>query len=298
MSVTFKTIKEKVFQKTGISISEDAYDKFYFPIIELYIKERQKNGDGTFIIGLAGIPGSGKTILATIIQATLENLGHNTARISIDDFYKNIKERKIMMESGNPFYSISRGLPGTHDIKKLKEILKSAKKGKAFLIPRFDKSIKQGFGDTYGTTSVRRRQDFIILEGWCVGMPELDYDQFLDLVKKDKVSETAINELSPTKPHTESMLNYLKEYQEIWKSLDNLTILTGEKLSWIMEWRLEQEVRLIKDKGEGMSESEIMSFVQIYMPLCSLYFDDMFIKNAEFILRLQKDHSPKELIIR
>ena len=60
---------------------------------------------------------------------------------SIDDFYKTKSERIKMSKTIHPLF-LTRGVPGTHDVKLLNKVILKLKKKKfkSVLVPKFDKS--------------------------------------------------------------------------------------------------------------------------------------------------------------
>ena len=144
-------------------------NNFYIPICDMIHKNKFKNKK-TRLIGLAGGQGSGKSTISQILKILLkEKFNLETVIISIDDFYKTLKERKKMSKNFSKLF-LTRGVPGTHDTKMLLNHLKKLKK-KSFskiLIPRFNKStddrcIKKEW------MKVLKKPDVVIFEGWCVG---------------------------------------------------------------------------------------------------------------------------------
>ena len=95
------------------------------------------------IIGLSGGQGTGKTTITSMLKLILQKYFKlKVFRISIDDFYKTRKERKNLSKNIHPLL-MTRGVPGTHDIKIMLNFFKKIKsKNFSFLkIPKFDKSI-------------------------------------------------------------------------------------------------------------------------------------------------------------
>ena len=70
-----------------------------------------------------------------------KELFEGTVIYTIDDFYKTLKERKIMSQKISKLF-LTRGVPGTHDTKLLYNTINTLrnKTSKKILIPRFDKS--------------------------------------------------------------------------------------------------------------------------------------------------------------
>ena len=110
--------KEKIFNKSKIvSLKKD-----YIPM-SFWIEEKYKEKGKTLFLGLSGGQGSGKTTIASILKIILGKFfKRRVYTISIDDFYKTIKERKQMSQTIHSLFK-TRGVPGTHDTNLLKNYL-------------------------------------------------------------------------------------------------------------------------------------------------------------------------------
>jgi len=163
------------FIKSQEVISEPFRDKigqlnnFFLPISKMintnYLKHKK-----TQIIGLSGGQGSGKSTISNILKIILkENFNLETIVFSIDDFYKTIKERKIMAKKISPLF-LTRGVPGTHDTKMLYSCIKNLKssKFKKIIIPKFDKAIDNRASKNKWL-KVKKKPNVVVFEGWCVG---------------------------------------------------------------------------------------------------------------------------------
>ena len=131
-NLSYQRIKKiSFFSKVAKVLSEPFRDKFgqlnnFLPIskniYKLYCKDRK-----TKIIGLTGGQGSGKSTISHILKIILKTgFNLNTTIFSIDDFYKTIRERKLMSKRVSPLF-LTRGVPGTHDTKLLYNVLKKLK---------------------------------------------------------------------------------------------------------------------------------------------------------------------------
>src|SRR3989344_8670824 len=122
-------------------------ERYLLPLIHTLVQRHRKNK--TTIIGITGGQGTGKTTLSTFLQETLAQRGYKVGAFSLDDFYSSYAQRKRLAQQfpHNPFYHISRGLPGTHRVKALLKTLQALKAGKRASIPVFDKSLHGGKGD-------------------------------------------------------------------------------------------------------------------------------------------------------
>ena len=137
-----KFIKKQEIKGKPIVDKLGKLNKFYLPLSEwnysIYKKDNKVK-----IIGLSGGQGAGKSTITGALKIILKKkYGLNLCVFSIDDFYKTKKERYKMSKKNHPLF-LTRGVPGTHDLNLINEIIKKLKrkKFKTVLIPKFDKSI-------------------------------------------------------------------------------------------------------------------------------------------------------------
>ena len=155
--------------------SEPFYDKigqlnkFYLPICKKIYLDYKKDGK-IKIVGLTGGQGAGKSTITQILKLILElKYKLRVVHFSIDDFYKTLKERKLLSKKVHYLFK-TRGVPGTHDTNLIKKIFLSLrkKKFKPLFIPRFDKS-KDDRCNKKKWQKIAKQPHIIIFEGWCVG---------------------------------------------------------------------------------------------------------------------------------
>lgn len=253
------------------SFTKEEEKRIVVPIVDRLQKIHKKGK--TTLVGIQGGQGTGKTTLAKILQKQLRKKGFKVQSFSLDDFYSSYVERTKLQRKypHNPFYHISRGLPGTHRVKFLLETLQKAKSGKDFAIPIFDKSLYDGKGDVLAKVKkVKGRQDFVILEGWCVGMPEVSSQKLMQICKKNSID---IKKLDPQLQYHKIVLRSVKEYQPIWKLLDYMIMLKAESPEVHKKWRLLQEQKLRAKKRMGMSKTEVEQFVEPFLPFTYVCYE-------------------------
>ena len=232
--------KEKIFNKSKkekmISLKRD-----YIPM-SFWIEEKYKEKGKTLFLGLSGGQGSGKTTIASIIKTILEKFfKRQVCTISIDDFYKTFKQRNQMSQTIHPLFK-TRGVPGTHDINLMKKLFNfiKRKKFKKFKLPKFDKSIDDRSKKEYWTT-IKKRPEVIILEGWCVGAkPQSNF-----LIKNP------INILEKKEDKNLTWRNYVNkklknEYKNFFEMIDHLIFIKVPNFNMVLKWRLLQERKLKK----------------------------------------------------
>ena len=251
---TYNRIKKKYFKfvKSQEVLSEPFRDKvgqlnnFYLPI-SLNINKYYKTKKKTLIIGLTGSQGSGKSTISNILKIILkEGFKLNTIALSIDDFYKTLRERVKMSKKVSPLF-LTRGVPGTHDTKLLYNCLIKLKKKKfkKFTVPKFDKSNDDRFKKAKWH-KITKKPDIVIFEGWCVGAtPQKNKDLILpvNVLEKEKDKKR----IWRNKVNQELKTNYKKIFNLINKNI----FLNVPNFNYVYKWRLLQEKKLIlKTKGK------------------------------------------------
>ena len=217
------------FLKNKESGSKPIIDKigklktFYLPlskwIYSVYQKDRK-----TKLIGLSGGQGAGKSTITGILKLILKKkYGLNLCVFSIDDFYKTKIDRLKMSKKTHPLF-ITRGVPGTHDVKLLNQTIKNLKQKnfRTVLIPKFDKS-KDDRIKKSKWQKIKVKPDIIIFEGWCVGTT---HQNNIDKLVYLKV------------PH----FNYI--------------------IKW--RWTQEQKMKLTSKSKKTMSKTQVKEFIMFY----------------------------------
>ena len=267
----------------------------YIPI-SFWIEEKYKEKGKTLFLGLSGGQGSGKTTIVGIMKIILEKFfKRKVYTISIDDFYKTLKKRYQMSRTIHPLFK-TRGVPGTHDIKLIKKLFNFIKrrKFKKFKLPKFDKSIDDRAKRKYWT-SVKKRPEIIILEGWCVGAkPQSNF-----LIKNP------INALEKNEDKNLTWRNYVNnklknEYQKIFAMIDHFIFLKVPNFNMVLKWRFLQERKLKKKSylnKKIMSHTQIKRFIMFYERITLQMIKDLD-KCASMVILLKKNHQIKKVLFR
>ncbi|KAH3670773.1 hypothetical protein OGAPHI_001289 [Ogataea philodendri] len=235
------------------------------------------------IVGLEGPQGSGKTYVTTelvdLLSARFNHL--NIVRFSIDDFYLTYNEQlEVNAKNEGNILLQGRGLPGTHDLKLLLECFEQIESGNSNVaIPFYDKSLKNGKGDrapiSQWTQTSGRKIDIVLFEGWLNGYLAYDNDQ--DLVSRwleiQKAYKPKFDNLKIE--HIIKLNSDLTQYLSIWKKFDQFIYITTCDITNVYTWRLQQEHALIKQKGMGMSDTEVEQFIDRYMPAYHLFYSKL-----------------------
>jgi D-glycerate 3-kinase len=273
--------RDKIGQLTG----------FYLPICKMinsnYLKDKKIK-----IIGLTGGQGSGKSTISKILKIILkEKFNLDTVVFSIDDFYKTLKQRKIMSEKVSSLF-LTRGVPGTHDTKLLLYCIKQLKKTrfKKLLIPRFDKSTDNRM-PKYKWQKIDKKPDIVIFEGWCVGVtPQKKKDLFVPINTLEKRND---NKRIWRNRVNQELKN---DYKKIFKLIDKIIFLKIPSFKYVHKWRLLQERKLrITTKGKKtMTDSQIKNFIMFYERLTKHMLKSLS-KKANAIVKIDSKHRLKTI---
>ncbi len=264
---------------------------FYLPLSDWIYSVYQKDRK-TKIIGLSGGQGAGKSTITAILKFILKKkYGLNLCVFSIDDFYKTKIERKKISKKFHPLF-LTRGVPGTHDIKLInKTIIKLKKrKFKTVLIPKFDKAVDDRCRINKWH-KIKTQPDIILFEGWCVGAKNQkisDLKKSLNLIEK---------KYDPDLYWRKKVNNYLQgQYRKLFNKIDKLVYLKAPNFEHIFEWRWlqEQKLKLTSKNKKTMSKTEVKKFIMYYERITRQMMKD-FPKISDLTIFLDKSHRSKKM---
>ena len=269
--------------------------KIYIPI-SFWINNKCKKKGKTLILGLSGSQGSGKTMVTGILQIILKKFfKKNIYVISIDDFYKTLRDRNRMSQQKHSLFK-TRGVPGTHDINLIKNFFISVKrkKFKKIKLPKFNKSIDDRSKKNYWH-NINKRPEIIILEGWCVGAkPQI----ISSLRKPVNILERHEDKDLIWRKYANEKLK--KEYKEVFAMIDYFIFMKVPNFKIVFKWRLLQENKLRKKlhyKKKIMTYSAIKRFIMFYQRITLQMMKDLS-KSASIVLLLKKNHEIKRVLFR
>ena len=292
----FKKVKKDCFE----FISSQETKKYKFKNKKRMIKSflipvsfwisKRVNKKKPLIIGLAGGQGSGKTTISSILTLILKRYFKlNVCKVSIDDFYKTRKDRKLLSKKKHDLL-MTRGVPGTHDINLLLSFFKKikSKNFKTLQIPTFNKAIDDRCSKTLWQ-KIKIKPDVIIFEGWCVGARAQTSSQ---LIKPINSLEKFYDQDAKWRSYVNNQMK--TKYKTLFKHLDGLLYLKAKNFSLLREWRLKQERKLwIQTKNKKnlkiMSSADVTNFMQTYQRITQQMFKDA-IKSSSVIMNLNSNH--------
>lgn len=179
-----------------------------------------------------------------------------------------------------------RGQPSTHEIAlgvQLFDALASRKSN--ITIPSYDKSAFSGQGDRRPESEWevvnqdgKPRVEVVIFEGWCVGFRALS-DQ--EVENEWQAAKNALDQGDMYKgqlgrldlEHVKFVNDALRQYDGITDRLGAFMQIDAEDTQFVYDWRLQQEAALRAAKGTGMTDEQVVKFVNGYYSAYELYTD-------------------------
>jgi len=289
----FKFISSQETKRDKFKNKDRMIKSFLIPISFWITKRVDKKQP--LIIGLAGGQGSGKTTISSILTLILQiYFKLNVFKVSIDDFYKTRKDRRLLSKNKHPLL-MTRGVPGTHDIDLMLSFFKKikSKNFKSLKVPTFNKAIDNRYPKNLWH-KIESKPDVIIFEGWCVGARAQTATQ----LKKPINSFEKVNDQN-TKWRI-YVNNQLKtKYKILFNQLDGLLYLKAKNFNLLKEWRLKQERKLwLQTKNKKnlkiMSSGDVINFMQTYQRITQQMFKDA-LKSSSIIMNLNSNHQIEKI---
>lgn len=206
-------------------------------------------------IGILALQGTGKSTLVQCLKKLLQEDWNLTAVcLSLDDLYLPYADRQ-KLKAEDPRL-IWRGPPGTHDVNLGVRVLKQLRSQQfPVALPQFDKSAYLGQGDRSESVEIHKA-DVILFEGWFVGVRPVA-PLMLDHAPPPVVTDA-------DREFARDMNRNLHAYLPLWEQLDRLILLNPTDYRLSIQWRQEAEAKMRAAGKPGMSDADIVEFVEYF----------------------------------
>lgn len=245
-------IQQQLLITTNKKFSIAYISRSITPIIDKIIN----TNDNKFLI--SGSQGVGKSTLAIIIKLVIEKIYKKKVMIlSIDDYYLSKNKRNEISKKIHPLLK-TRGVPGTHDINKLRRHINNFNKQKfPISTPKFDK-LKDDCSKTLNKVTSAQ---ILILEGWCCGTSAVE-DKYL--YKNINKLELNLDKNFVWRKYYNSILK--NQYQSVFKMFDITIYLKPPSFAYVLKWRTLQETNnaIKNNQKKLMNKKELSFFIQHY----------------------------------
>lgn len=218
------------------------------------------------LLALNGPVGAGKSSLARCLLELAPAAALPLAVASIDDAYLPWEQRRQAM-AGNPF-GVSRVPPGSHDTALLIERLQGWKRGGALVLPRFDKTLRDGQGDRCGEEELLTASagaGAVVLEGWLLGCRSLG--PALSARLEALPDRAPLGTLSPAERAwihrcDQALVGYRPLGDPALGLVDGLAVLHPSRWSLPLRWRLQAEARQRRSGAGALAAPAVAAIVR------------------------------------
>ena len=227
-------------------------------VLEAAIAEaRARRPDGAVLIGVSGAQGAGKSFHC---RQLADASNGKVAAFSLDDFYFPKEERELLAAHRHKLF-ITRGPPGTHDLKLAREIIRDlshASPNTQLALPKFDK-LKDDRAPKEEWPVFTGRPDAILFEGWCLGAK-------LPVTQPDQPVNTLEAQEDPDGSWRAAIEFELgRDYKRFFANwFDDFVFLKAPSFDVVWQWREQQQRELL---GRPLNTEEITAlnrFIQHY----------------------------------
>jgi D-glycerate 3-kinase len=148
-------------------------------------------------------------------------------------------------------------------------------------VPQYDKSAFSGLGDRVPESQwapvnsvlsdpQQRRVQVVLVEGWCVG--------FRPLPAAEVEARWRSGSTRTLHSHKVEHLLFINEQLRAYDAaltdrLDAFVHIDAADTAWVYGWRLQQEAGLRRETGSGMTDEQVVKFVDAYYPAYELFSD-------------------------
>ncbi len=201
---------------------------------------------------ISGGQGAGKSTLAALLVDALGRAGVTAQRVGLDDYYLGGGERAALAQMVHPLF-LTRGVPGTHDVARLRESLAALRRPGEVLLPRFDKGADEPCPTTQWLT-VSAPVDTVVLEGWCLGARPESAAQLRAPINALERDEDAAGRW---RRHVNQRLS--EDYARLLDGSEFLMYLQVPDLDAVYRWRAAQERQL--PASQRMTANQLRRFI-------------------------------------
>tara|TARA_Y100001970_G_scaffold288970_1_gene417924 strand:- start:2485 stop:3351 length:867 start_codon:yes stop_codon:yes gene_type:complete len=268
-------IQKQLFELTNNKFSKNYVELCIMPII-IYIVFSKKN---RFLV--SGSQGIGKSTLVKILEKSIKKFYNlNVLTLSLDDYYLKKEKREKLSKKIHPLL-LTRGVPGTHDVKRLiKNINDFNKDNLPYYVPIFEK-INDDVSKR--TKKINFKADILILEGWCCGATPI---QKKYLHKNINIIEKTMDSKMIWREYYNNKLK--KDYNKLFNLFNDVIYLKAPSFNYIFNWRLKQEKKLKIGNQKIMKQDELKTFILYYEKITKWMMKTL-PKKADIVIYVNKN---------
>ncbi len=265
----------------------------YLPLADMLLTHLTEQ---PLMVNINGAQGTGKSTLTSFIKLIIETrLNAPVAAFSLDDFYSTYQQRQQIGKDIHPLLT-TRGVPGTHDLELMDEVIDKLLHGKTADVPQFDKAID----DRREKNQWHRYQQpvkVILFEGWCNHSPPQTSEQL-----QQPINELEANEDADGTWRQYANTRLIEYHQRVFSRANLSLMLRSPDFEHVYQWRQLQEQKLRESTPADqayrlMDDSALNRFIQHYERITRHTLDHL-PEKADIILPVRPDHSIAGIVDR
>jgi len=265
-------------------VSPDYAENYYNLVFELATGLVSRGDEALTLLAISGAQGTGKSTFAKLLAIVLERVFEKASLVmSLDDFYYGRADREWLASHVHPMLRV-RGVPGTHDVALLRQVISDLKARRATEVPVFNKATDDRDA---GFPVMGQDLDVLIIEGWCWGaLPQAAPD----LVQPVNTLEAEHDPDGTWRRYVNDQLANAG-YQAVFRQADTCFFLAVPDFETVVEWRWQQEQRLAaQSAGHAiMDRDQVGVFVMYFERITRQMLKDM-PDRANLTIYLDKTH--------
>ena len=114
---------------------QEIVSNIYLPLSRIILQRKKSQ---PLLVSINGAQGTGKSTMTTFLKHIIESeMQCHVADLSLDDFYSVREQRMSLAESIHPLFA-TRGVPGTHDVSLIEQVLDKMHNQQSCRVPRFN----------------------------------------------------------------------------------------------------------------------------------------------------------------
>jgi len=264
----------------------ETVSNIYLPLSQVILNRKK---DRPLFVSINGAQGTGKSTMTGFLKLILESeTGSRVADLSLDDFYSVRDERMSLADKVHPLFA-TRGVPGTHDVTMIEQVIEQLVAQRPCRAPRFNKAMDDRC-DESEWTDYSEPVEVILFEGWCNNSP----------AQSQQALSQPINALEENEDPQGVWRNHVNEQlvdyqQRLFDHADMCIMLKAPDFECVHEWRSLQENKLKEsskhlEQNFLMNDSELSRFIQHFERI-SRHTLSHLPGSADIVLPIAADHT-------
>ena len=267
--------------------------EIYRPLAELIVNRKRQS---PLLVSIHGAQGSGKSTLCRFLQLLIETeYSARVALFSLDDFYYSQQKRNQLAREIHPLL-VSRGVPGTHNLSLLVDVIDALITGQSCCVPAFSKAQDEPLPKSEWQ-EYSKPVDIILFEGWCNNSPPQSEDDLRQPVNELEAEQDAQGIWRSF--CNESLKRY---HQRVFDFTDLNIMLRIPDFKYVYQWRSLQEQKLSHALATGgtsktMNTNQLRRFIQHFERITRHSLIHL-PEKSDLLLPVSENHSITDIIVQ